>query len=126
VRVLLDAHISGHRVGEPLRRAGHDVRAANEEPELGRLGDAELLAVAASEKRILVTFNLRHFVPLLREWAEAGEAHGGCILVAGLAQNDFGRLIEGLTSLLADRPQSERWRDRVVFLSAPARSSSKR
>ena len=36
---------------------------------------AEVLALATSDHRILVTHNVRDFPEIVREWAEAGQAH---------------------------------------------------
>jgi Domain of unknown function (DUF5615) len=94
VRVLLDAHVSGRRIGDALRADGHEVLALNDDPELGALPDADVLRLAAADRRILVTFNHRHFVPLLRQWAEAGQTHHGCIIVYGLDHGELG-LISG-------------------------------
>lgn len=57
MRLFLDAHVSGRRVARALREPGHDVRIADAEAELEGLEDALLLALAASEGRIFVTFD---------------------------------------------------------------------
>ena len=75
MKLLLDAHISGKKVAPRLRAAGHDVRAANEEPALDGVDDADLLAIAAEEGRILVTFDVKAFVPIVTAWGEASRQH---------------------------------------------------
>jgi predicted nuclease of predicted toxin-antitoxin system len=55
MRLLLDAHLSGRHVGDPLRDDGHDVRAADSELALEGASDEEVLALAIAEGRILVT-----------------------------------------------------------------------
>jgi CheY-like chemotaxis protein len=45
------------------------VLALDEHPDLRALSDQEVLALAASEGRILVTFNVKDFPELLRDWA---------------------------------------------------------
>lgn len=55
MRLLLDAHVSGRRVGGALRALGHDVPALDEERQLEGLPDDEVLTLAATERRILVT-----------------------------------------------------------------------
>jgi hypothetical protein len=115
---LLDHHVSGERVGAPLRSAGHDITALDQYPELQRMTDFDILAKAASEQRIVVTLNVRHFEPLLRQWAEAEQTHFGCILVHGLAHHEFGRIIRGIERLLADRPFQEQWANLALYLSA--------
>lgn len=59
MKLFLDAHISGPRIARSLREAGHDVRSADEERELDGLADEELLSIAATEKRIFVTFDVK-------------------------------------------------------------------
>ena len=61
VRLLLDAHLSGARIANALRSKGHDVRALVEEPASEGLEDAEVLALAAVERRILVTLDVADF-----------------------------------------------------------------
>jgi hypothetical protein len=117
VRILLDAHVSGRRIGDALRADGHDVLALGEDADLGALPDADVLALAASDRRILITFNHRHFVPLLRQWAEAGQTHHGCIIVYGLDHGEFGLILRGIRRLLDERPRQEDWIDLVDALT---------
>lgn len=117
MRLLLDAHISGPRVGNPLRDLGHDVKAANEDRSLDKWGDNELLALAASEDRIFVTFNARDFARIVREWAEAGRSHSGCAIFVGIDHGQFGLIIRRLQSELSTRPEPERWRNYTSFVS---------
>lgn len=116
MRLLLDANLSPKRIGAPLARGGHDVLSLAADAGLGALDDPQVLELAARESRILVTRNSRDFAPLLREWAEAGRHHAGCILIWTLAHHEFGAIIRGLSVLLADRPDPEGWRDLTVAL----------
>jgi hypothetical protein len=116
VRLLLDANLSGRRIARPLREDGHDVVALSERPDLEGLADPEVLALAAGEDRILVTRNSRDFAPLLREWAEAGRSHAGCVLIWTLRHDDFGPILVGIRRLLAERPEQSRWTDVAVAL----------
>ncbi len=124
MRLLLDAHISRRIVGRPLQRRGHDLRAIDAERALQALPDHEVLALAALEGRILVTFDVKDFVPLLREWAEGGKSHAGCVLVVGMRPGELGALIRALTAKLGELPDEESWRDRVVYLSGLTGSAS--
>jgi hypothetical protein len=114
VRLLLDHHLSGHRIGGPLRTAGHDVRALQEDPELEGIADRDVLALAATEGRIVVTRNSRDFVPLAREWAELGRGHAGIILVWSFDHNAFSAIVEGVERRLAAYPTQDEWYDLVV------------
>jgi len=123
VRVLLDAHVSGRRIGDVLRADGHDVLALDEDVDLGALPDPDVLALAAAERRLLVTFDRRHFPPLLRQWAEAGQMHHGCIIVYGLDHGEFGLILRGIRRLLDARPRQEDWVDLVDALTRRRASS---
>lgn len=116
MRLLLDANLSGRRIARPLREDGHDVAALSDRPDLEGLADPEVLALAAAEDRILVTRNSRDFAPLLREWAEAGRSHAGCVLIWTLRHDEFGPILEGIRRLLEERPEQSRWRDVAVAL----------
>ncbi len=116
MRLLLDANLSGRRIAGPLRKDGHDVVALDERLEWEGLADPEVLAIAAAEGRILMTRNSRDFAPLLREWAEAGRPHAGCVLIWTLRTDEFGPILDGLRRLFAARPEQSAWRDYAVAL----------
>lgn len=99
-----------------LRGDGYDVCALDEHRVLDGLDDNKVLEVAAREGRIVVTFNVRDFVPLLQDWASSGTSHNGCILLKGIRQNEFGVIICGLRRWLADRPKREDWLDVTIIL----------
>ena len=116
MRLLLDANLSGRRIAGPLRADGHDVVALNERLEAEGLADPDVLAFAAAEGRVLVTRNSRDFAPILREWAEAGRPHAGCVLVWTLRTDEFGPILDGLRRLFSQRPDQSAWRDYAVAL----------
>ncbi len=111
MRLLLDAHVSGPRVGRRLEADGHDVRALDQEPELEGLDDEEVLSTAAAEQRILVTHNIRDFPAILREWAEAQRPHAGVILVYGIDHREFDTIVHGIERCLELYPAQDSWRD---------------
>jgi predicted nuclease of predicted toxin-antitoxin system len=118
MRLLLDAHISGRRVGRALAEFGHDVRAADEEEDLRGLEDVDLLALAVSEGRILVTFDAKDFLPLLIERTAGGSPHTGCILVPSSFQHEhFGPIIAGIEGTIGGTRQED-WIDRVEWLES--------
>jgi hypothetical protein len=61
--------------------------------------DESLLSLATQDGRALLTFNVRHFVPLVRKWYEAGKRHAGVILSEQLPP---GQLLRQVENLLAD------------------------
>ena len=116
MRLLLDANLSPKRIGRPLEQRGHDVLSLASDAALGALDDPLVLELAAAEARILITRNSRDFAPLLREWAEAGRQHAGCILIWTLGHHEFGPIVRRVTELLEDRPSDRDWIDLTVAL----------
>lgn len=114
---MLDAHISGPRLAGALRERGHDVRAADEERELDGWADEELLALAAAERRIMVTFDVKDFPDIARRWAEAGRHHAGLTIVVGIDHGEFGAILGALEHLLVERSEELEWRDYTCFIS---------
>lgn len=111
MRLLLDAHVSGPNVGRRLEESGHDVRALDQEPALEGLDDDEVLALAATEQRILVTHNVADFPRILREWAATQRVHAGVILVYGIDHSEFALIMRGIERWLELRPSRADWRD---------------
>ena len=116
MRLLLDAHVSGPNVGRRLEQHGHAVRALDQEPALEGLDDDEVLALAMSEQRILVTHNVADFPRILREWAAAQRAHAGVILVYGIDHSEFALIARGIERWLQLRPDQEDWTDFPAIL----------
>jgi predicted nuclease of predicted toxin-antitoxin system len=116
MRLLLDAHVSGPNVGRRLQASGHDVRALDQEPALEGLDDDEVLALAATEQRILVTHNVADFPRILREWATAQRTHAGVILVYGIDHSEFALIIRGIERWLELRPAQADWSDFPAIL----------
>jgi hypothetical protein len=116
VRLLLDAHVSGPNVGRRLEQKGHDVRALDQERALEGLDDDEVLALATSERRILVTHNVADFPRILRDWAAAQRAHAGVILVYGIDHSEFALIARGIERWLQLRPEQADWGDYPAIL----------
>lgn len=116
MRLLLDAHVSGPRVGAKLKGAGHDVRALDQEPALEGLDDESVLLLAAEEQRILVTHNIADFPSILRDWAAEQRSHAGAILVYGIDHNELELVITGIERWLSLYPAPARWIDLATVL----------
>jgi predicted nuclease of predicted toxin-antitoxin system len=99
LRLLLDANLSPRGVADRLRDMGHDVLALAEDAAFEGLSDPQVLELATTEQRVLVTGNSRDFAPLAREWAEAQRAHAGLILIWTLDHSQF----TGIVALSARR-----------------------
>lgn len=91
--------------------------ALDERRDLEGIDDAEVLALAAKEQRIVVTFNIRDFASLLRPSAEEPRPYAGCILIAGIAQHKFGLILKRVAEVLAVWPHQDEWADRAVVVS---------
>lgn len=116
MRLLLDADLSPGPIGGPLRDRGHDVVSLSDDPVRRHLADPQVLELAAGDGRILVTRNAKDFAPLLRVWADEGRHHAGCILIWTLRNHEFGPIIDGVSRLLAERPDPEDWQDLTIAL----------
>jgi predicted nuclease of predicted toxin-antitoxin system len=117
VRLLLDAHVSGRRIGSALADAGHDVRALDQEPALEGIGDEHVLSLAAEEQRVLVTFDVADFPAIAGEWAQAGRGHAGLLLVHGFTHRQFGAVARAVLAELERRPGAEDWRNLSLIAS---------
>jgi len=117
MRLLLDAHLSGRRIGGPLSRLGHDVTAADAAPGLKSLADEDLLVVATQQERILITCNVRDFAPIAGEWLERGRTYPGCALLVGMTNDEFGVIVRSLTAEFEERPDPARWSNCAIFVS---------
>jgi hypothetical protein len=116
LRLFLDAHLSSHSIAAPLRTEGHDIRCVDEESELEGLPDEPLLALATTDTRVLVTANVKDFVPILAAWASVQRSHAGCILIPrSIPHGQFGA-IQGLRKVLADVPEQSAWLDLTLWL----------
>jgi predicted nuclease of predicted toxin-antitoxin system len=116
VRLLLDAHVSGPNVGRRLEGNRHDVRALDQEPALEGLDDDDVLALATSEQRILVTHNVADFPRILRDWAAAQRSHAGIILVYGIDHREFALITGGIERWLELRADQADWNDFPAIL----------
>jgi predicted nuclease of predicted toxin-antitoxin system len=112
-RLLLDAHLSGRAIGRALRDRGHDIRALDVEKNLEGLRDDDVLELAISEDRVLITANAADFLPLLTALVESVRSHPGCILIPNSFRNeDFGPLISAIDRELQEVPP-DKWTDRI-------------
>jgi predicted nuclease of predicted toxin-antitoxin system len=115
MRLFLDAHVSGRVIARALRERGHDVRAANEEPQLDAWEDEALLDLATAERRIMITFNVKDFPRIAVEWAAAGKHHAGCLIVVGIDHSQFGLVLRVIDAALTARPDQIAWQDYTAW-----------
>ena len=116
MKLLLDAHLSPSRIGDPLRALGHDVLAIATDIQIARLPDRSLLRIAEEEQRILVTCDGVHFDLLAREWASTGREHYGLVIVWSLRNSQFSKIVDGVRLLTEARPRQRDWKNLVLTL----------
>ena len=116
IGLLLDEMLSG-AIAEQLRARGHDVTAVVEDVGLTALPDEEVIAVASASSRVLVTANIKDFVPLAQRYQASGRSHPGLILVSAKTfpqgRAFIGDLVGALDTLLDEGTLRA---DSVVFL----------
>ena len=81
MRLLLDEMLSV-AIARELRERGHDVLAIAEHPGWAALSDPEVLAVARTERRAIVTNNLQDYRPLHADAiTPGGPGHFGMVFM---------------------------------------------
>ena len=107
MRLLLDEMLTP-QIARELRARGHDVEAVAGRPEWGGLSDAQIIAVARTERRAIVTNNLRDYRPLHSEAiAQGGDGHLGMIFMPTnyrRTKANTGRIIAALEAKLIQYP----------------------
>ena len=116
MRLLLDAHLSPTRIGEPLGALGHDVLALASDVRLARLPDRALMHFASEQRRIIVTCDAVDFDLLAREWASTRREHAGLIIAWSLRNSQFKELVDGVRLLVAARPRQRDLKSLVLTL----------
>jgi len=74
-KLLLDEHIWAY-LAKLLREQGFDVIHVNE-VDLDATPDEKIMQYAAGEHRAVVTFNIKHYIPLSIQYFEDGKEHMG-------------------------------------------------
>ena len=97
-RLYFDRHIMA-RLAVDLRSRGYDV-LTTEEAGLDTATDEEQLAFATSERRAILTFNIRDFAPLHIRWLAAGQPHSGIIVSRQLGSRQYGAILRRVLGLL--------------------------
>lgn len=98
LRLYLDADVDP-LAGRLLRERGYDVSMAG---EVGLSGatDLEQLAYAAQMGRVLVTHNIRDFVPLYEQWWREQRRHPGILVSRQYRRAEVGTLVWVLARVL--------------------------
>ena len=98
---------------EALRRLGHDVLTTADSGRAGQaIPDAEVLAFAVAEHRIVLTLNRRHFMRL----HQTTPGHAGMVVCT--FDPDFAALAQRIHTALEAQPQMA---GQLVRVNRPAR-----
>jgi hypothetical protein len=107
VKLLLDEMLSPD-IARELRARGYDVEAVAGHPDWEGLSDSQIMVVARTGHRAIVTNNLRDYRPLHSEAITPGDSgHFGMIFVPTNYRRtsaDTGRIIAALEAKLAQYP----------------------
>jgi hypothetical protein len=115
IRLYLDEDSMDRDLVRALKARAIDVLSALEAGMVER-PDVQHLEYAASEERVLYSFNVGDFYHLHTSWLSEGRSHCGLIL-SKQQQYSAGEQMRRLLKLIATRSPEE-MRDRVEFLSA--------
>ena len=98
-------------IARELRARGHDVQAVAGHPEWEALSDAQVMTLARTERRVIVTNNVRDYRPLhVEAIVPGGQGHFGMIFMSGnyrRTKSDIGRIIADLEAKLTQYPHDE-------------------
>jgi len=110
IKLYIDEDIWGG-LAKALREREYDAADVHEAKREGQ-SDEEQLAFAVLEKRALLAYNKKHFVPLAIEWWHAGRPHYGVVVSVQLEQ---GELLRRVLNLL-ERETAESIANQVIPL----------
>ena len=118
MRLLLDEMLSPV-IAEQLREGDHEVLAIKGSVHEG-LSDPEVMDLARSEHRAVVTNNLVDFRPLHNEAViPGGQGHWGMVFMSSSYRRtkaDTGAIVEGLAAKLAEFPEDDSLVDSETWL----------
>lgn len=79
-------------LAEVLNQYGYDIITAKEADMLGK-DDNEQLEFASSRGRVILTFNIKDFTKLHKEWLANGKSHSGIIVSPEIRMTQFRHLL---------------------------------
>ena len=110
------------RIAEGLRKREVDAVAVTERDDLVSLDDAQILEVARTEERVLVTNNVADFRRLHEMTTRpGGEGHVGIAYISSTQRRrkqDTGRIVKGLEGLAAANPKPGSLRDSETWVGS--------
>ena len=123
MRLLLD-EMYARGIAEGLRARGHDAESASERDDLRSLADAARFEAMQGERRVIVTKNVRDFMPLVRQALQAGSTCHGVVFTSDRSlprrKANIGTFVDLLDTLLAAHVADEALPTQVEWLTGPA------
>lgn len=119
MRLLLDEHFSPE-IARQLRDRGHDAVALRVLVEVHGLSDRDVMSLATSGRRAIVTENVADFVELHRAAVITQTMHFGLIFTSPRqfprTRRAMGRLVRALEELLVAHPSVDGLQDQTWWL----------
>jgi uncharacterized protein with PIN domain len=115
-KLYLDEDVMNGGLVQALRLRGVDVTSVRDTHMYGYT-DEQQLEHAASEGRVLYSFNVRHYTVLHSRFLEEGRSHAGIILGKQERRYSIGEQMRLILRIMTDL-SAEQMRDRMVFLGA--------
>lgn len=106
-RLLLDEMLSA-AIAEQLEPY-LDVRAVSSDVATRGLPDADVLALATAEERVLITDNIGDFVALSADWAAAGKTHAGLLFISSKTYPQDRARTGRIVAALRARSEARHW-----------------
>lgn len=108
-------------IADGLRERGHDAVSVHDRPDLVAALDAAIFAAMQAEQRVIVTNNIRDFMPLAQEALQTGSPFHGIVLTNDKSlprsKSMIGTFIRLLDALMNQHPTEDAFSGRIHWLS---------
>jgi predicted nuclease of predicted toxin-antitoxin system len=113
IRLYLDEDFHPD-LAEAIRQRGFDCQNTAEAGMSGRT-DEEQLQHATAQGRCILSFNVRDFMILARQWAQAGRPHAGIVVTSQVSRQALGQLLGRILQML-NTTTADEIRNTIRFL----------
>jgi predicted nuclease of predicted toxin-antitoxin system len=108
-------------IAEALRALGHDVVHASERAESKSAGDETIFSIAQDERRVIVTNNVRDFMPIVNRALQGDAVFHGIVLTNDKSlprtKSNTGTIATLLHALLTQQAEDEALPPSIHWLS---------
>ena len=120
MKLLLD-EMFARDIGEGLRERGRDVASASERADLRSVADAVIFEAMQAEARVIVTNNVRDFMPLAQQALQSRSTFYGIVFTSDKSlprsKANVGTFIRLLDALLAAHAAEEGLPAKIEWLT---------